>query len=381
METIVERNKGNDFEWIDLRRPSADDLMGVMERYDLHKTAILDSLDPHHLPKLERFKNGVFLIVRMHDRAAPEAEDNLQKLTRKVSIYLNAETLITIRRDGDNPLDDLVTRWKHKSRLGGLDTPVHPLNEILEAVVGSYLGPLERSQNRLDELEKNSFSNASFKIVDAESAYGLIAKSSVIKRILSLTLHIIDRIGYIPEASRPFYNDVKEDIESLLFWAQDIHEGTSRILQLQISLEAQRTNEASQKTNEIMRILTVFSVFFMPLNLIASIYGMNFSNFPLQNHPFGFWLSLVSMGLSGLMIFVWFRTQGWLRPFSRWDMNPPLTQPIRSLYSLWTRFRKLSGKRRVKRRIVRESLPRGLFRLEPKLRTFKRRRSQKVVSI
>jgi len=328
MESVIRQENGNHYSWIDLCRPTARDLMTVMDLHKLHKTAILDSLDPHHLPKLERFPNGVFLIVRMYDQSAHEAEDNLEKMTRKLSIYLNANTLITIRRDGDCPIDQLVQRWKSKGLGGGLDSPAHPLNEILDAVISSYMDPLEDCQTRLDRLEKLTFQDSSFKLRQAEDAYSLIAKSSVIKRMLSLCLHIIDRIDPIPEASRPYYTDIREDGESLLFWAQDVQENTNRILQLQISLEAQRTNEASQRTNEIMRFLTVFSILFMPLNFIAGIYGMNFADIPLIQHPSGFWISLILMGSTTLLILTWFHKQGWMHRSGEATIKLPLSKPM-----------------------------------------------------
>ncbi len=327
MKTVVRQEDGNQYSWIDLCQPTARDLMQVMEQYKLHKTAILDSLDPQHLPKLERFRSGVFLIVRLYDRTAPALEDDLQKMTRKLSIYINPQTLITIRREGDCPLDTLITRWKHKGQRGNLDTVAHPLNEILEAVISSYMDPLDVCQARLDRLERLTFQDSSFKLRQAEDAYSLIAKSSVIKRMLSQCVHIIDRIGPIPEKSRPFFNDIREDTETLLFWVQDIQENTNRILQLQISLEAQRTNEASQRTNEIMRFLTVFSILFMPLNFIAGLYGMNFDNMPMLKNPWGFWFSLIMMIASTALILSWFRRQGWLHRNNEDELLPPLTKP------------------------------------------------------
>jgi magnesium transporter len=326
MKSVVRQEDGNQYSWVDLCQPTARDLIQVMEQHKLHKTAILDSLDPQHLPKLERFRNGIFLIVRLYDKSAPVLEDELQRMTRKLSIYVNPHNLITIRRDGDCPLDRLITRWKQKGQRGGLDSVAHPLNEILDAVIGSYMDPLEDCQTRLDRLERLTFQDSSFRIRQAEDAYSLIAKSSVIKRMLSQCLHIIDRISPIPEKSRPFFNDIREDGESLLFWVQDIQENTNRILQLQISLEAQRTNEASRRTNEIMRFLTVFSILFMPLNFIAGLYGMNFENMPMIRNPWGFWFSLFAMAASTALIMAWFRRQGWLHRNEE-DDDFPIAKP------------------------------------------------------
>gem|GEM_PF-132329 len=312
MDVIVRNQNGNQYSWIDLCHPSAQDLMTVMDEHRLHKTAILDSLDPHHLPKLERFSSGIFIIVRMYDETALQREDDLQKMTRKISVYFNGSMLITIRRNECEAMHELISRWRGKGESGKLDSVAHPLNEILDMVINSYMDPLDDCQSRLDRLEKLTFQDSNFKTHQAEDAYSLIAKSSVIKRMLSLCLHIIDRIDFIPEESRPYYNDIKEDGEGLLFWVQDIQENTNRILQLQISLEGQRTSAASQRTNEIMRFLTVFSILFMPLNFIAGLYGMNFHHMPLVQNPHGFWLSVATMGGSTLLVLMWFYRMGWL---------------------------------------------------------------------
>ena len=340
MEIVVRRENGNMYEWVDLCKPSAQELMSVMDSYKIHKTAILDCLDPHHLPKLERFKDGVFLIVRMHELSANLQEVNLQKITRKISIYWNGSTLLTIRRDGESPIDELLSRWRSKGERGSLDTVAHPLNEIMDAVLESYTSPLDDCQQRLDSLEKLSFQDSNFNITQAQDAYSLIAKCSVIKRMLVLFLHIIERIDYIPESSRPYYNDLKEEGEGLLFWVQDIQENTGRILQLQLSLEAQKTNEASQKTNEIMRSLTIFSLLFMPLNFIAGIYGMNFSRMPLIDHPLGFWLSLAMMGASILSIIFWMSRQGWISSVSVKTFLPDQRQMLKRVEAITDPIRK-----------------------------------------
>ena len=75
---------------------------------------------------------------------------------------------------------------------------------------------------------------------------------------------------------------------------------------------AQKTNVASQKANEVMRLLTLVSVFFLPLNLIAGIYGMNFENMPELKNPDGYRLTLIVMTLIAFAILVGFWRKGWL---------------------------------------------------------------------
>ncbi len=85
---------------------------------------------------------------------------------------------------------------------------------------------------------------------------------------------------------------VREPLDKHIYYADDIHEEITGLLNLHLALMAQRTNEASFRTNEVMRVLTVFSIFFLPLNFIAGIYGMNFENMPELKAANGYFMTL-----------------------------------------------------------------------------------------
>jgi magnesium transporter len=70
---------------------------------------------------------------------------------------------------------------------------------------------------------------------------------------------------------------------------------------------------ASHRTNEVVRVLTVFSVFFLPLTFIVGVYGMNFRYMPELTQRWGYPAVLAFMGLVTLMIYLWFHRRGWLR--------------------------------------------------------------------
>jgi magnesium transporter len=71
-------------------------------------------------------------------------------------------------------------------------------------------------------------------------------------------------------------------------------------------------NISSQRTNETMRVLTIFSVFFMPLTFIVGIYGMNFHNMPELGWKWGYPLTLATMAVVTIIIYLWFRRKKWL---------------------------------------------------------------------
>jgi magnesium transporter len=90
------------------------------------------------------------------------------------------------------------------------------------------------------------------------------------------------------------------------FYADELLEDVNNLLSIQLAL-------ASHRTNEVVRVLTVFSVFFLPLTFIVGVYGMNFQYMPELHKRWGYPAVLVGMGLLTLVIYLWFRKRGWLR--------------------------------------------------------------------
>jgi magnesium transporter len=109
---------------------------------------------------------------------------------------------------------------------------------------------------------------------------------------------------YAPKPN-PWIQDLKETSEQLYHYLDEMMEDTQNLLSLHISL-------SSQKTNEVMRFLTVVSLFFMPLTFIVGVYGMNFDHMPELNHPYGYWAVWIFMVLVSLFIFYKVHQKGWL---------------------------------------------------------------------
>ena len=70
---------------------------------------------------------------------------------------------------------------------------------------------------------------------------------------------------------------------------------------------------ASHRSGEVMRVLTLFSAFFLPLTFVVGVYGMNFDYMPELRHPLGYPLVLAAMAGVTLAIYVWFKRRGWIR--------------------------------------------------------------------
>jgi len=309
VRTLLERHDP-DFVWIDVVQPTAAELTDIAERYGLHTVAVNDCLDPEHLPKYEAFDTHTFIILRACDESADMTGVTVQDLTRKIAIFFAPQFLITIHRKDQPWLSAIHERpaiAKNPNRNGFLPLL---LSQICNAALDTYLAPMEHIESRLDAFETKLFSGGvvssiAFR-VELHEIHILKHQVTVYKRLLWRTSDVVQRI--VPGAGKAatLFRDVQENAESYHFYADELLDDANTLLNVQLAL-------ASHRTGEVMRVLTVFSVFFLPLTFIVGVYGMNFRFMPELHSPWGYPAVLGAMLLVTLVIYRWFRSRGWLR--------------------------------------------------------------------
>lgn len=290
------------FEWIDVQNPTPEEYQTLVKTYQLHPAAVKDCLAPLHLPKIEKMAGVLFLIIRVHDQTANSAADTVQQLTNKVAIFLSERFIITIHRAGEPFLIKLREQW-HQRQADSLIAE-YLFNQLIDKAIDTFASALEASTNRLDELEKIIFTGSKNHQIIYQM-YALRRRSSVFKRILFLTHEIIGKYAKLTLRQDPFTQDLIDSIGFLSFLAEELHENVTALLNLHLSLSAHRTND-------VIRLLTIFSVFFMPLTFIVGIYGMNFEYMPELKMHYGYFLTWVEMLLVVLGIYSWFKYKKWL---------------------------------------------------------------------
>jgi magnesium transporter len=300
------------FAWLDVVQPTPQELEDVAKAHGLQGTSVKDCLDPEHLPKFEQFENYSFAIIRAFDERAERTCGTVQELTRKVAIFWGQGFLITIHRTELPWLAAVEARLAAepagKSGKEGLQTWV--LTQVLNAAVDTYLHPMERIEERIDAFEELVFSGRDSDsrafADDLRGIHVLKRQVTLIKRLLWRTLDVVQRMSPPSGRAATLFRDVEENIESYHFYADELLDDANTVLNVQLALAAHRTGE-------VMRILTVFSVFFLPLTFLVGVYGMNFDYMPELRSPWGYPAVLAAMGLVVLAIYLWFRRRGWLR--------------------------------------------------------------------
>jgi len=313
IRTVVEKSEPS-FTWLDVVDPTREELSELVADYGLHSLSVNDCLDPEHLPKYEVFENHTFVILRAVDADAPRTADSVQALTRKLAVFAGPGFVITIHRKDQPWLTALRERGlanvslKHATKSEGIQ--VHLLTQLFNAALDTYQRPLEEIEHTLDRFDTKVFEGevehgAEFRS-DLREIHRLKRQVTLCKRLLWRTVDVTQRM--VPNAGKAaaLVRDVQENAESYHFYADELLDDANTLLNVQLAL-------ASQRTSEVMRVLTVFSVFFLPLTFIVGVYGMNFNYMPELRERWGYPAVLLAMAMVTFAIHRWFRVRGWLR--------------------------------------------------------------------
>jgi magnesium transporter len=298
------------FVWVDVVDPTPDELAEVARRYNLHPTSVEDSLEPEHLPKYERIGSTTFIIVRAIDTGAKGDCSTLHEMTRKVAIFYGNQFLITIHRTEQPFLTEIVEEYRRTVPPDGVEERrkgflPRLLIYIINGAIATYQKPLEEAETAIDMFEATVFGEHEFTRL-LRRIYLVKRRVTLMRRMLSHTLDAVKKLVPGSEPTAPLYQDLRENAESMHFYADELLEDVNNLLSIQLAL-------ASHRTNEVVRVLTVFSVFFLPLTFIVGIYGMNFEYMPELRERWGYPAAMAGMGLVTLVIYLWFRRRGWLK--------------------------------------------------------------------
>lgn len=288
--------------WVDITAPDRADLQALATEFDLPHTAVEDCLDPEHLPKCERFGDITFLIVRVRDHTAPDDVSSIQGLTRKVSIFFRPGLVLTVHRADLEEIAALRAQCRTNGGEGMAQWVV--LSQLVLRALDSFEKPLERSEGLLDGFEDGLF-DESTPPPSLMEAYHLKRRVALSRRIIYQTGVALQKLVPPGERAETYFHDMREAAEAYLFWVDQMLDEVNLFLQIHLAM-------SSKRTNEVMRVLTIFSAFFLPLTFIVGIYGMNFRHMPELEQSWGYPAVLGAMFVVVLGIWAWVRRKGWL---------------------------------------------------------------------
>jgi magnesium transporter len=286
---IIKEKAFDSFTWIDIEDANKKELEVIASKYNLSYFLMKDSLDVGHLPKYEQLHKHDFFIFRAYTSNINLNIDEIGEMSNKIAFFIFEDKLITIHR-------------AHFSFLNIHEEKHIKLSELFLRIVGfmieSFKKPTIDLSNKITQIEKTIFLK-DYRVVLIEELYFIKSQARILKKIISITESIIHqsqdkyKVSYI-------HQDIQDQLLHLLTMNEESLENSTQLMNTYLSL-------SDQKNNEVVRLLTIFSVFFLPLNFIAGIYGMNFSFMPELTWKLGYAFALSLMAIVVIVIYLWFR--------------------------------------------------------------------------
>jgi magnesium transporter len=184
------------------------------------------------------------------------------------------------------------------------------LHQILDQVVDYYSPVLDSFDDRIDHLEDDIFTLRRPNNEILSQIMDLKRSVLRLRRISGKQMDILHRMsrgefGLIPEDMRPFYRDVYDHLVRVVDLAESYRDLISGSLEAYLSV-------VSNRLNEIMKVLTIFSAVMLPLTFIAGVYGMNFENMPELHSRYGYYAAWAIMICIAVGMLLFFKRRGWI---------------------------------------------------------------------
>ncbi|MCE2961558.1 MAG: CorA family divalent cation transporter [Chitinophagales bacterium] len=287
------------FQWIDVLSPNESELLALGQRFSIHPYSIKDCLEPEHLPKFESQEGYHFIISRLLiEHQTISKVHTIQQATSKLAIFYNEKFIITIHRLHLDFIQEVKLKYFDTHRC---HAPSDMAVRLLWHVLKSYDNPSLKLAEEIDIYEEQIFLKSLSPLL-MKNLYFLKRRTHIAHKLLQMTTNVVQSLQSKDKVALQDLRDTQIQLQSV--YAQCL-EDVNNLLHFYMSI-------SSQKTNEVMRILTVFSAFFLPLTFIVGIYGMNFKFMPELEHIHGYKLTWILMILITVIIFQWFWRKKWL---------------------------------------------------------------------
>jgi magnesium transporter len=310
---------GRSFCWIGLLRPTLDEIEAVAAEFQLHGLAVEDTITAHQRPKLERYGDVQFVVLR--PARYVDSEEVVE--IGEIHLFLGPDFVITVRHAEEPDLAAVRKRLESDPELMD-DGPYAVLYAVMDKVVDDYFPVLRGLQNDIDEIEVQVFGGDPHV---SRRTYQLSREVIEFQRAVEPLRDIFDELRVRLKESateadlelRRALRDVADHATKVMERIEAFRQLLANILQVNAALVGQRQNEemarltqAGYDQNEQMKRISSWAAILFAPTLVAGIYGMNFTHMPELSWPLGYPFALLLMLLLGLVLYLVFKRRGWL---------------------------------------------------------------------
>ena len=291
--------------WVDMEAPTEADEQILLDVFHFHPLTVEDCRENRHYPKIEEFETYVYFIVHGVTADTSSARFN----TIELDGFLGSNYVITYHHDSFRSIAN-VKQLLRTSPIACQRGTAFLLHQILDQVVDYYSPVLDDFDERIDQLEDNIFNLRRPNNQILSEIMELKRSVLRLRRISVKQMDILHRMSrgefaLIPDVMRPFYRDIYDHLVRVVDLSESYRDLISGSLEAYLSV-------VSNRLNEIMKVLTIFSAIMLPLTFIAGVYGMNFDNMPELHSRYGYYAVWGLMILVAVGMLLFFKRRGWI---------------------------------------------------------------------
>lgn len=279
-------------------------LRTIGEIFNIHPLALGDVVNVPQRPKSDGYEENHLLIFRMFRVLDDGSIDSEQ-----ISLVIGDDWLVTFQEREGDILDPIRGRLRAGGGPMRTSGPAYLAYAILDTIIDGYYPVVELIGDRLEALEVEVLQNDSI-----ESVLGRI--NDLKRDLLSLRRAIWPQrdaiASLIRDESRFFSRSVKTYLRDTLDHCTQLADVVETYREMATSLFQTYLSVVGNRTNDVMKVLTIMASIFIPLTFIAGIYGMNFAHMPELHWAFGYPMVLGLMLVTSVVLLFWFRRKGWL---------------------------------------------------------------------
>src|SRR3954467_4179489 len=292
--------------WINIERPRSVDQAWLEEHHAFHPLDIEDVFSRNQRPKIDEYDDYLFIVLHF-----PRYDKQVGRLNAaEVDLFVGPDYLITIPNEPLQPIEYLFERCRTSEELREQVFSKGPgflLYKIVDDCVDASFPMLRKIGNKLERIEEEIFEGNSAEVVrDISNVKQEIINFRKIVRPQRSAFSDLERnkARYIADDLDIYFEDIIDASERV--W--DMLENYKEVVE---GLEATNESAIAHRTNETFRVLTAISLIFLPLTLIASIFGMNV-RVPGEEQTTPFWIIMAVMVAVVFTVAAFFRRRGWL---------------------------------------------------------------------
>jgi magnesium transporter len=304
------RRREDGFVWIGLHEPDEEQINGIAAEFGLHELAVEDAVTAHQRPKLERYDDTLFMVLKtvcyVGNNGAHKAEHEIVE-TGEVMVFLGPDFVITVRHGDHSGLHDVRRKLEADPEQLALG-PAAVLHAVADRIVDSYLAVTEQIEDDIDEMEREVFEPRSD--IDSEQIYVFKREVLELRRAVAPLSVPVRKLteGYsslVPHEVRSYFRDVDDHLVTAVERITGFNELLTTLVDAVLAKITMRQNEDMRKISAWVAIISVPTA-------VAGIYGMNFDNMPELHWTFGYPLMIGVVIVACLFLFRVFRRNHWL---------------------------------------------------------------------